>query len=397
MFNKNNPTFLAKSINKILNLNWQFGNLEIELPNGKKWQYFGKENGPSGHIKINDYRAFSRILASADIGFFEGFHNNEWETNNLDNLLFLFSKNLDYLSQAIFRNTLSQKINYLLHILRPNSKAGSQKNIFAHYDLGNEFYMQWLDKSMTYSAALFEKNDDLNLAQFAKYEALAQSIGLKKGQEVLEIGCGWGGFAEYAAQNIGANVTCITISPAQYEFAIKRMQEKGLSNKVKILLTDYRDINGKYDAIVSIEMFEAVGVKYWKTYFEKIKSCLKSGGKAALQIITIRDDLFEDYSKSADFIQKYVFPGGMLPSIESLKDTTQKSNLKLNIVRIFGFDYSKTIEFWAQSFNSAWQDGRIKGFDNGFKKLWDFYLSYCKAGFDTQRTNVIHLTLENAE
>lgn len=397
MLNKNNPTLIAKSLNKILQKNWHFGSLTMELPNGIKWHYQGKEIGPHATIKINNYKAFNRILAAADIGFFEAYFDNQWETDNLDNLLFLFSKNLDHLSQAIFRNTFSQKINYFLHLLNSNSKKGSKKNIFAHYDLGNEFYSQWLDESMTYSAAVFEETDNIKEAQNAKYASLAKMVDLKEGQEVLEIGCGWGGFAEYAAKNIGANVTCITISPAQYEFALKRIKDKGLSDKVKILLMDYRDLNGKFDAIVSIEMFEAVGLQYWKTYFEKIKACLKKNGKAALQIITIRDDLFEDYSVRSDFIQKYVFPGGMLPSIEKLEIATKSINLKMTTQRVFGFDYSKTIEHWAQNFNKAWHEGNIKGFDIGFKKLWDFYLSYCKAGFDTQRTNVIHLTLEKAE
>lgn len=395
IFNKNKPPFLFKKIEKLLRSNWQSGSLEIQCPNGEIYSYIGENETQQAILQIKDYRFLKRVLNAGDIGFFEGYRLGEWDSPDLNALLQVFCMNLDAINRLAFGGGIVQKFNTFLHKLNENSKKGSRKNIYAHYDLGNGFYSQWLDETMTYSSAVFDGDHDLAQAQTRKYQELAKLIDLQNGQKVLEIGCGWGGFAQYAAQNFDAHVTCLTISQAQYEFAKNRMAALGLSDKVEVLLMDYRDIEGEFDAIVSIEMFEAVGEIYWATYFDKVKNCLKKGGKAGLQIITIRDDLFDIYRKRADFIQKYVFPGGMLPSVQKLFEHANLAGLKMQTHREFGLDYAKTLKHWTQRFEQAWNEGRIKGFDNGFRKLWLFYLSYCAAGFDTRRTDVVHLQLEN--
>ncbi|OYW79988.1 MAG: hypothetical protein B7Z26_07175 [Asticcacaulis sp. 32-58-5] len=275
-------------------------------------------------------------MASGDIGFCDGYREGEWDTPDLAALLTVLSHNLDKIRILLVGNPLVRAFNNILHAFNKNTKAGSKRNIFAHYDLGNDFYGQWLDPTMTYSSALFQGETDLESAQTAKYAALAKLVDLKPGQHVLEIGCGWGGFAQYAAQTIGAKVTCLTISPAQAEYATARMKRHGLDNLVDIRLMDYRDVEGEFDAIVSIEMFEAVGEAYWDAYFDQVKARLKPGGKAGLQIITIRDDLFDEYRQRSDFIQKYIFPGGMLPSLEKLK--AQAARVGLSPLKTYGSD-----------------------------------------------------------
>lgn len=376
-----------------LSKHFKTGQLEITMPDGTLHIIEGETAGPKANLKINSFRAFFRILNAGDIGFFEAYRNEEWSTNDLTGLLSLLSQNLDGLEETVFRPTLISKINDFFHGLNKNSKHGSRKNILAHYDLGNDFYSHWLDETMTYSAAIFQDREDLKEAQDAKYEKLCQSISLKPGMKVLEIGCGWGGFAEYAAKNYGAIIDCVTISDAQFNYATNRIAIAGLCDKVNIKLCDYRDVKGLYDAIVSIEMFEAVGMEYWRQYFNKLNECLKPGGKVGLQIITIHDDLFDNYAARADFIQKYVFPGGMLPSVTKLRELGNNHGFEFNLEHVFGHDYARTLRIWAQKFDTAWKHGKITGFDEGFRKLWDFYLSYCIAGFDSQRTNVVHLSL----
>ena len=280
--------------------------------------------------------------------------------------------------------------NWVVHnVARRNTRAGSKKNIVAHYDLGNEFYRRWLDPSMTYSSALWSQPDlSLELAQHEKYAALAKSINLQPHHRVLEIGCGWGGFAEYAAREIGCTVVGLTLSPSQQEFAVERMAKAGLSDRVEIRLQDYRDTPETFDRIVSIEMFEAVGEKWWPTYFKVVRDCLVPGGKAGLQIITIRDDLFDAYRSEVDFIQKYVFPGGMLPSQTRLDRETAAQGLITTDVRHFGGDYARTLNLWLRRFNEI-----QSGMDETFDRFWRFYLAYCEAGFATGRTNVVQVSL----
>ena len=287
--------------------------------------------------------------------------------------------------------------NMVRHVFNRNSKAGSKRNIEAHYDLGNEFYELWLDETMTYSSALYsDPNFNLVQAQNAKYERIVEELNLSQNSSVLEIGCGWGGFAEYAAKERGANVTCLTISPSQREWALKRIQREGLGEKVKIRLEDYRDHEGKYDGIASIEMFEAVGESYWPSYFSKVSESLNAGAKAALQIITIQDSLFPRYRKRADFIQRYIFPGGMLPSELALREQVMDAGLQIEQTHYFGPDYAKTLRIWAKAFEEKWGQIAPLGFDERFRRMWRFYLSYCEAGFDNGRINVGHFTLRNA-
>jgi cyclopropane-fatty-acyl-phospholipid synthase len=288
-------------------------------------------------------------------------------------------------------------VNRLRHGLRGNSRAGARRNIHAHYDLGNEFYARWLDPSMTYSSARYEApGQPLQAAQEAKYASLARQMALAADHHVLEIGCGWGGFAEFAAREVKAKVTAITISQAQFEFARKRMHDQGLAERADIRLVDYRDVEGRFDRVASIEMFEAVGEKYWPAYFGKIREALKPGGRAGLQIITIRDDLYAGYRRRADFIQKYIFPGGMLPSEARLREVTERAGLAWEGVSRFGQHYADTLAEWAQRFEGAWGDIVGLGFDERFRRLWRFYLSYCEAGFRTGRTDVVQLSLARA-
>ncbi|WAC49501.1 cyclopropane-fatty-acyl-phospholipid synthase [Asticcacaulis sp. SL142] len=383
-----------RKILKILNKNWRKGRLDIVFPNGGVWSLTGVEEGPSAQLQVKNTRFIRRVMASGDIGFCDGYREGEWDTPDLAALLTVLSHNLDKLKILLVGNPLVRAFNNIVHAFNKNTKEGSKRNIFAHYDLGNDFYGQWLDPSMTYSSALFESETDLETAQAAKYAALAKLVDLKPGQHVLEIGCGWGGFAQYAAQTIGAKVTCLTISPAQADYATARMKRHGLDNLVDIRLMDYRDVEGEFDAVVSIEMFEAVGEAYWDAYFDQVKARLKPGGKAGLQIITIRDDLFDEYRQRSDFIQKYIFPGGMLPSLTKLKD--QAVRVGLSPLKTYGFalDYAHTLKLWAQRFEAAWKAGRISGFDGPFRKQWLFYLAYCEAGFRTGRTDVIHFGLQ---
>ncbi|MDC7683951.1 cyclopropane-fatty-acyl-phospholipid synthase [Asticcacaulis sp. BYS171W] len=381
---------------KVLRHNWHRGSLDIVFPNGKVFEIRGHEPGPAGVLKVSDFRFLKRVLAAGDIGFCDGYVAGEWDTPDLAALLEVFTLNIDRLKRFLTGNPLVQMINRVAHFFNRNTKEGSKRNIFAHYDLGNAFYGQWLDQTMTYSSALFRDTNNLEAAQTAKYAALARMVDLKAGQHVLEIGCGWGGFAEYAAKVVGARATCLTISQAQHDYAVERMKRLGLDNRVEVLMLDYRDVQGQFDAIVSIEMFEAVGEQFWGDYFRKVQACLKPGGKAALQIITIRDDLFEEYRQRPDFIQKYIFPGGMLPSLEKLRQQTDKVGLTVMSDMAFGHDYAHTLKLWAQRFDAAWNEGRITGFDAAFRKMWLFYLAYCEAGFRTGRTDVVHFGIQKA-
>ena len=394
--------FAARKGVQLLQKVWEIGALEIIFPDGKSLTLSGRRPGPAGVLLVKDFHFMQRVLASGDIGFCDGFREGEWDTPDLATLLEVLTLNSEKLGQLFTGNIVTRTVNNVLHALRRNTRTGSRRNIFEHYDLGNSFYDQWLDQTMTYSSALFDgerfrEHKDLSAAQTAKYARLAELVDLQPGQHVLEIGCGWGGFAQYAAETVGANVTGVTISRAQHDYAVERMARLGLSDKVRIRLMDYRDIQGQFDAVVSIEMFEAVGESYWGVYFGKLREVLKQGGKAGLQIITIADEMFEDYKSRADFIQKYVFPGGMLPSAQKLVEQTHAAGLKLVSDFGFGHDYAETLKQWGQRFEAAWKEGRIKGFDAQFRKLWLFYLAYCEAGFRTERTNVLQLQLQRAD
>ena len=388
----------AAMLLRLLAANWTFGRLTVLLPGGARHELEGKEAGPAAVLDIRDYRFAGRVLASGDIGFAEGYMAGEWETPQLATLLETLAMNYDHIRRLFDGNPLMWVANWLSHRNHRNSRKGSKKNIHAHYDLGNGFYSAWLDRTMTYSSARFGRADQsLEAAQRDKYASLARLMDLQSGQSVLEIGCGWGGFAEFAAKEVGARVTGITISQEQYDFARRRLFEAGLADRADIQLIDYRDVQGRFDRVASIEMFEAVGQEYWPAYFDKIRDVLAPGGRAGLQIITIEDALFEEYNRRTDFIQKYVFPGGMLPSEERLKPVLERSGLRQEMVERFGQDYADTLKIWDERFQAAWPTiQRMGGFDERFRRLWRFYLAYCEAGFRSSRTNVIQMVLAPA-
>ena len=370
------------------------GALTVVLPDGRVLPFKGQKAGPEARIEVHDYRLVRRVFAGGDVGFAESYMAGEWTTPDLAKVLEVFSANLDDMGEFASGGPVTRFVNWLRHRLNANTKAGARKNIEAHYDLGNDFYELWLDPSMTYSSARFTAPEqDLEAAQHEKYAALARSIGLTADDHVLEIGCGWGGFAEYAARDVGARVTCLTLSPSQRAYAMERMEKLQLSDRVEIKLQDYRDETGQYDKVASIEMFEAVGEEYWPSFFTKVRDVLKPGGKAGLQIITIRDDLFETYRSRADFIQRYIFPGGVLPSVDRLKDEFARAELALDKLDQFAKDYADTLNVWMKRFEEAWDEIRPMGFDERFRRMWKFYLAYCEAGFRTGRIDVGQFTL----
>ncbi len=386
-----------RSVVAIASENWEVGTLTFILPSGREIFIEGQRPGPNARLIVNNFHFVDRVFESGDIGFGEGFMAGEWDTPDLSAVLEAFTANLDRIHRLVDGKPLIRALNFLSLLFHRNSRKGARRNIEAHYDLGNAFYSRWLDPSMTYSSARYERpGQSLSEAQRNKYASLAREIELQPDHTVLEIGCGWGGFAEFAAKEVGARVTGVTISPAQYEFARKRMFDLGLADRADIRLIDYRDVEGQFDRVASIEMFEAVGEEYWPAYFGKVRDVLSPGGRAGLQIITIRDELFSVYRSRADFIQKYIFPGGMLPSEARLREETERAGLEWrNIVR-FGQNYADTLAEWAGRFEGAWDDIKGMGFDERFRRLWRFYLSYCEAGFRTERTNVVQLSLSRS-
>ena len=366
------------------------GSLTITMPDGSQYNLTsGGVPGPHADVRVVRWRALSKMLTQGDFGFIEAYMDGDWESPNLANVIELAVLN----SASLKTNQLQGKWHKLwqrvLHLLHDNSKRGSRRNIAAHYDLGNAFYEQWLDPTMTYSSALFaQPGQSLSDAQTEKYRKIAQSLGLKPEHHLLEIGCGWGGFAEFAAKEYGCKLTGLTLSKEQLKFASERMQREGLSEKVEFRLQDYRDVGGTFDRIASIEMFEAVGEPHWPQYFQTVRDRLKQGGAAALQIITIAEERFEQYRKSADFIQRYIFPGGMLPSVERLKAQIEQAKLSFVDATMFGDSYADTLRIWRDRFLAAWANIEPMGFDDRFKRMWEMYLAYCEGGFRGRAINV---------
>lgn len=364
------------------------GTLEIRLADGRAFLFRGPHHGPAAMVAIRSERFAWRLLRSGDIGIAESYLRGEWETPDLTQLLYLFCVNVEAM-QAIRANPVTRWLQGLRHWLNRNTRRQARRNIHAHYDLGNEFYRAWLDPTMTYSSALFDQgSNDLAAAQVRKYESLAQQIALAPDHHVLEIGCGWGGFAEYAAKTVGARVTGLTISRAQYDYARKRMFEAGLADKVTIKLQDYRDESGRYDRIASIEMIEAVGEKFWPDYFRQIRDRLAAGGIAGIQAITIQERFFANYRREIDYIRRYIFPGGMLPSPTVLRALGERFGLPLVTEKVFGEDYARTLAVWRERFRSAWPSLVPLGFDERFRRLWEYYLAYCEAGFLSRNIDV---------
>ena len=363
------------------------GRLELGLPGGER-RAFGAA-GDGADLQVRSRAAFSRILRSGDIGFAEGYLEGEWTTSDLPRLLTLLAANREPLERPLYGSFLGRLANRLLNLARANTRSGSRRNIAAHYDLGNEFYSLWLDPSMTYSSALYEGDAAraLGVAQRAKLSRALERLALAPGARLLEIGCGWGSFAELAAAH-GHHVTGLTLSAEQQAYARRR-----LGAHAAFELRDYRDERGRYDAVVSIEMIEAVGERWWPAYFGRIAEALPAGGRALVQAIVIRDELFERYRMGSDFIQRYVFPGGMLPSPARFEFEATAAGLRVAEAHRFGPDYARTLAEWRRRFLARWEEARALGFDERFRRLWEFYLAYCQAGFATGSTDVVQYLL----
>ena len=360
----------------------KIGSMTFVLLDGRKIESQGKEPGPHGEIYVRNDDLFARILREGDLGFCEAYMDGWFDTPDLQGLMDVILINNDSVGRGFPGQGLVKYFERFRHWMNRNTKKQAAKNISYHYDLGNEFYSAWLDETMTYSSALYRSNNEsLHEAQLNKYASIMDQMGVDENDHVLEVGCGWGGFAEYAAGTRGAKVTGLTISKEQHDFAKARMQREGLNDKVEIVMRDYRDETGTYDGLASIEMFEAVGEKFWPGYFDMVKGRLKPGATASIQIITIADKLFPYYRKNVDFIQKYIFPGGMLPSPSALRDQTSRAGLEFTGSVEFGQSYSETLRIWHNAFNNKWDDIQKLGFDDRFKRMWDFYLTCCASCF----------------
>lgn len=371
----------------------QHGHLSVELPDGHMLEFgrmpvAGAE--PRADIQIHSWKALSRLVFEGELGFARAWIDGDWDSSDLDAFFALIMKNEAQLFDGrLSANILTRWMNRRFHKGNANSRKGSKRNIAAHYDLGNDFYKLWLDKSMTYSSALYDQGDeDLFDAQQTKYHRIAQMADLQPGNRVLEIGCGWGGFSEIAASQYGCDITGVTLSEEQLAWANARYAMAGIGDKARARLTDYRDIDGKFDRIVSIEMFEAVGEEHWDTYFDVLQHRLAPGGTAVLQIITIDNDRFDSYRNGVDFIQRYIFPGGMLPSPEKLEEKAAAHGFDLETPFFFGKSYATTCHRWKDAFNAKTEALDAQGFDQRFRRMWQYYLSYCIAGFDSGSIDV---------
>ncbi len=375
------------------------GTMEFAFPDGRVFRAEGPRDlpgVPKARIRVRNPALFARMVREGDLGFAEAFVDGWWDTPDLQAVLDVALINNDTVGRGFPAAKLARMIERARHWMNRNTKTGSERNISAHYDLGNKFYGLWLDESMTYSSALYE-NPSLEAtdAQIAKYASICDRMGVSEGDHVLEIGCGWGGFAEYAAGARGVKVTGVTISREQHDFAQKRLFDSGLADRTEILMRDYRDVRGAYDGVASIEMFEAVGEQYWPVFFDTVRDRLKPGAQASLQIITIADHLFSDYRKGVDFVQKHIFPGGVLPSPSALRANVEAAGLQWLDSIEFGQSYSRTLRDWRRNFNGAWSEISELGFDDRFHRMWNFYLVSCAACFRSGTTDVTQVSLRN--
>lgn len=373
------------------------GALNVTLPGGEQRSFRGTLPGPEADCRIRHWRAIRRIVMRGDLGFAEAFMDGDWCSTDVTALLDLALANKQSLEARVKGAAMMRIIDRIRHLLRPNTRRGSRRNIQEHYDLGNAFYGQWLDPTMTYSSALYESpNDPLEAAQVRKYERIASVLNPRPGMHILEIGCGWGGFATYLARTYGCHVSGITLSQEQHDFAQARIAREGLAEQVDIRIQDYRDVRGKYDGIASIEMFEAVGETNWPQFFRIVADRLAPNAHAAMQVITIDESRYEDYRQGADFIQRYVFPGGMLPSPTVFRQYAELAGLKLHDAFFFGQSYAQTIAEWQTRFTESWPEIEKVGFDERFRRLWEYYLAYCRAGFQGGSIDVGQFVLGRA-
>ena len=371
------------------------GYLEITSISGELLKFGNYEDKLKADLKIKSSALSYNLIKGGSVGLAESYMKNECETSNLSNLIELAARNINIVHK--FAGILDLKfLNFIKNKFIKNTKSRSKENIAKHYDLGNDFFSLWLDKTLTYSSAIFdEQNKDLAEAQNNKYQKLINLIQPNNGDKILEIGCGWGGFAEYLGKNYDVKLDCITISKKQFEYAKERIHNCGLNEKVNIEIKDYRDLNSKYNSIASIEMIEAVGQNYLESYFKTIKDNLSDGGKAAIQAITIDDSLYDRYKNKQDFIQKYIFPGGFLPNKNTINKLVSKNGLSVNSYISYADHYADTLSIWRDEFNKKWSLIKDQGFDLTFKRMWEFYLSYCEAGFKSKNIDLIQFSLQN--
>ena len=369
------------------------GNLKITNHDGKEYTFGNGNEKLNANLKINKPGLTFKIIKNGSVGLAEAYMDNYFETNNLTNLIELAAKNIKIVHK--FSGSFDLSIfNKIKGLFIKNNKSRSKENIRKHYDLGNEFFSLWLDKTLTYSSAIFDDGNDLEKAQINKYKKLSNLVKPKSGDKMLEIGCGWGGFAEYIGKNYDVKLDCITISKKQYEYSKERIHKEGLNEKINIQMLDFRDVKNNYNSIASIEMIEAVGQSYLKNYFNTIKENLVDGGTAAIQSITIDDSIYDRYKSKTDFIQKYIFPGGFLPSKNELVNLANQSGLKFENCNSYGDHYSNTLNIWREEFLEKWEQISSQGFDNTFKRMWNFYLSYCEAGFKSKNIDLIQFALQ---
>ena len=381
-------------LNKLKNISQ--GNLKLINYDGKVFHFGDLESELSSDIKINNPHFYLNVVLGGSSGLGEAYIKKDFYSSNLTNLIELTARNINTIYSFSGSLRLQKIKNFLKKIFASNTKSKSKKYISKHYDLGNEFFSLWLDTSLTYSSAVYKNEKyDLENAQRNKFQELINLLNIKEGNKVLEIGCGWGGFAEFLAKNYDVIVDCITISKNQYDYTQKKIFNSGLSNKVNVKFLDYRDLKDKYDHVASIEMIEAVGEKYMDKYFETIKRVLNKNGTAAIQGIVIKDDLFDRYRANEDFIQKYIFPGGFLPSINLIEKLIKKNDLKLQKINTYSDDYAKTLATWRENFLGVWDKISPLGFDDYFKRMWEFYLSYCEGGFKSRNINLIQFSMSN--
>ncbi len=375
--------------------NIQSGYLEVTNHEGKNFKFGDSNSFLKANIKIKNPNFTFNLIKGGSVGLAESYMKNEFETDNLSNLIEVTARNIKQIHK--FSGLLDFPfVNFFKNFFIKNTKNRSKENISKHYDLGNEFFSLWLDKTLTYSSAIFdEKNKDLHNAQHNKYQKLIDLIKPGVGDKVLEIGCGWGGFAEYLGKKYDVKLDCITISKKQFEYAKERIHKCGLNEKVNIEIKDYRDLKNKYNSIASIEMIEAVGQNYLESYFKTIKNNLSGNGSAAIQAITIDDALFDRYKNKQDFIQKYIFPGGFLPNKGSINKYVSDNGLTIKSYNSYADHYSNTLAIWRNEFNEKWELIKKQGFDTTFKRMWEFYLSYCEAGFKSKNIDLIQFSIQN--